>query len=299
MKKKYKADVLLFIAAVFWGCAFVAQRQGMEHVGPFIYTGIRFALGSCCLLPFVLRNRKNTGDLSIKQLLGWSAVAGTILFAAASLQQVGLVYTTAGKAGFITGLYVVCVPIIGLLWKQRPGWGCWIGTFLCAIGLYFLSIKSNFTFAPGDLLVLVSAVVWGLHVVVIGLVSPKTNPIMLACMQFAVCSVWGLIFGFAKEGITIENLSLAMWPILYGGVVSVGIAFSLQVVAQKDAPAAHAAIIMSLEAVFAALAGWLVLNEVLTLRAGFGCALMLGGMLVAQLAGQREQASTVVDPVEA
>ncbi len=289
MKQAHKADILLLIGAAVWGCAFVAQRKGMEDVGPFMYTGIRFALGACCLLPFVLRHRGGTGELSIRKLLGWGFVAGSVLFAGAILQQVGLVYTTAGKAGFITGLYVVCVPLLGLLWKQRPGWGCWLGTVLCAVGLYFLSITADLTFAPGDLFVLIGAVVWACHVLLIGYLSPRTEPVKLACVQFAACSLWGLAIGFPLEGVTIEQCTRALWPILYGGVMSVGVGFSLQVIAQKDAPPTHAAIIMSLEAVFAALAGWLLLSEVLTSRAILGCALMLAGMLAAQLAGLREQ----------
>jgi drug/metabolite transporter (DMT)-like permease len=194
-----------------------------------------------------------------------------------------LIYTTAGKAGFITGLYVVIVPLLGMVWKQWPGWGGSTGAIIAAVGLYFLSVTEEFNFAPGDAWELAGAFMWATHVLILGWLSPRVDVLKLACAQYVVCSCLSLLVAGYTETITAQGLREATIPILYGGVMSVGIAYTLQVVAQKVAPPTHAAIILSLEAVFAALAGWLILGEVLTARGLFGCGLMLAGMVVAQL----------------
>jgi drug/metabolite transporter (DMT)-like permease len=288
--KTYKADSLLMLTAIIWGGAFVAQRVGMDFVGPLTFNGVRFALGALTLLPLVLRGNKNRGtgqdldnNFSGKQAILGGGLAGLVLFAGASLQQVGLVYTTAGKAGFITGLYVVIVPILGMLWKQWPGRGASTGAVLAAVGLYFLSVTEEFNLAPGDAWELAGAFMWATHVLILGWLSPRVDVLKLACAQYAVCSCLSLLVAGHTETITVHGLAEATIPILYGGVMSVGIAYTLQVVAQKVAPPTHAAIILSLEAVFAALAGWLILGEVLTTRGLFGCGLMLAGMVVSQL----------------
>jgi drug/metabolite transporter (DMT)-like permease len=198
---------------------------------------------------------------------------------------VGLVYTTAGNAGFITGLYVVIVPIMGLFWHQRPGAGTWIGAFLAAVGLYLLCITDEFTISFGDLLELMGAFLWAGHVLIIGWLSPKIDSIKLAFTQFAACSVLSLITAIIVETIAFKALIQAAIPILYGGVLSVGVAYTLQVVAQRKAHPAHAAIFLSMEAVFAAVGGWLILSETLTHRGLVGCLLMLSGMLLSQLYG--------------
>ena len=287
-RRIYKADSLLMLTAIIWGGAFVAQRAGMDHVGPLTFNGVRFALGALTLLPFALRGSRTTdmdlvGRLSSNQAILGGGLAGLVLFAGATLQQVGLVYTTAGKAGFITGLYVVIVPLLGLLWKQWPGWGGWAGAIIAAVGLYFLSVTAEFNLAPGDAWELAGAFMWATHVLILGWLSPRVDVLKLACAQYAVCCCLSLIVAGFTETITVNGLRDATIPILYGGVMSVGIAYTLQVVAQRVAPPTHAAIILSLEAVFAALAGWLILGEVLTSRGLLGCGLMLAGMLVAQL----------------
>jgi drug/metabolite transporter (DMT)-like permease len=290
IRKTYKADSLLMLTAIIWGGAFVAQRVGMDYVGPLTFNGVRFALGAFTLLPLALRGNKNKGtgqdldnNFSSKQAILGGGLAGLVLFAGASLQQVGLIYTTAGKAGFITGLYVVIVPILGMLWKQWPGWGASTGAVLAAVGLYFLSVTEEFNLAPGDAWELAGAFMWATHVLILGWLSPRVDVLRLACAQYAVCSCLSLLVAVHTETITVHGLGEATIPILYGGVMSVGIAYTLQVVAQKVAPPTHAAIILSLEAVFAALAGWLILGEVLTTRGLFGCGLMLTGMVVSQL----------------
>ncbi|MDR3641797.1 MAG: DMT family transporter [Humidesulfovibrio sp.] len=289
---KLKADGLLMLTALIWGAAFVAQRIGMEHVGPFTFNGVRFALGALALQPLIwkmqqTRTREGGGSgIATGRLVRGGLLAGCVLFAGAALQQVGIVHTTAGKAGFITGLYVVMVPLFGLALGHRAGAGTWMGAMAAAAGLYFLSVNEDFSIAYGDVLELIGAVFWAGHVLLIGKLSPGmdgTDAVKLAAAQFVVCSALSLGAGAIMEPITLAGISSAAVPILYGGLMSVGVAYTLQVVAQRDADPAHAAIILSLEAVFAAVAGYFVLGEVLGLRALVGCGLMLGGMLLSQL----------------
>jgi len=281
-------DALLLLTAGIWGFAFVAQRAGMEHVGPFTYTAVRFALGALALLPLVLARRRaarREAAASRPRIHPLTAglLAGAVLTGGALLQQTGLVTTTAGKAGFVTGLYVVLVPLAGLLWGQRAGWSRWVGAVLAAGGLYLLSVTGRFTIGRGDLLVLLGALFWTGHVLLLGWLSPRTDAVALACVQFAVCAALsGAVLPFVERP-SLGALRAAALPILYGGLLSVGVAFTLQVVAQRRAPPAHAAILLSLETVFAALGGWWLLGERLGARGLAGCALMFAGMLCAQL----------------
>ena len=284
-----RSDSLLLLTSLIWGLAFVAQRVGMDHVGPFIFNGIRFFLGAAVIIPFILvaknpanREPRTADRASGKYLLYGGLILGLSVFAGATFQQYGLVYTTAGNAGFITGLYVVFVPILGLLRKQFPHFTVWVAAMLAVLGLYLLSVTEDFSLQLGDLLVLIGAVFWGAHVLIIGEMSPKVNALKLAFIQYIVCAVLSTCVALAVEHNTLEGILKATIPILYGGVLSVGIAYTLQVIAQKKAPPAHAAIILSLEAVFAAIGGWLVLGEQLSTKGMIGCALMLVGMLVAQ-----------------
>ncbi len=288
--RTFKADILLLTTALLWGCAFVAQRAGMDYVGPHTFNAVRFALGALALLPLALRSTRYPQPAStlftpptLRTYLWGGAAAGSALFCGAALQQMGLVHTTAGKAGFITGLYVVLVPIFALTLGKRQGAGVWIGAFLAVIGLYLLSVNEDFSMEYGDVLQLIGAFFWAGHVLVIGWISPRVNPLLLSIAQYCACSALSLVAALLMEDILWAGIRDCAIPILYGGVVSVGIAYTLQVVAQRDAQPAHAAIILSLESVFAALAGWLLLDETMGRRAIMGCALMLGGMLCAQL----------------
>jgi drug/metabolite transporter (DMT)-like permease len=193
------------------------------------------------------------------------------------------VYTTAGKAGFITGLYLIIVPVMGIFWKQQPGWKTSTGAIIALAGLYLLCMKGKFTMVYGDILVFFSSIFWALHVLWIGHFSSKIYPLTLACLQFAVCSLLAFITAFAIETMSAHAIMQASIPILYAGLCSTGIAFTLQVVAQQFVPSSNAAIIMSLEAVFAAVGGWIILDESLTVRGLAGCACMLAGMVLSQL----------------
>jgi len=288
-----RSNVLLLITAAIWGFAFVAQRVGMDYVGPFTFNAARFILGSLSLLPllFISRDQRASAE-NMMTRPGWKPVvfgglsAGFLLFMGMSLQQVGLVYTTAGKAGFITSLYVVLVPILALFFKQSTNPGTWIGAVLAAIGLYFLSVTERFTIEFGDLLEFFCAFFWAGQVLMIGWLSPRIQSVKLAFAQFVVCAVLSLLVAVVFEDISWDALVQATWPILYGGILSSGVAFTFQVMAQRHTHPAHASIIMSLEAVFAALGGWLLLNELLSVRGLLGCGLMLGGMLISQLWGK-------------
>ena len=285
-------DLLLLLTAVIWGVAFVAQRAGMQHVGPFTYNAVRFALGSLALLPLIAVRQRSAARRQTPApataprpigALGAGLIAGAILVFGASLQQVGLVYTTAGKAGFVTGLYVVLVPLSGLLWRQKAGWSSWTGALLCVAGLFLLSVTSAFTVERGDLIVLAGSFFWAAHVQVVGWLSPRTDPVKLACVQFAVCSLASAAAALALEQPRLPSILDAAVPILYGGILSVGVAYTLQVVAQRHAPPSHAAILLSLESVFAALGGAVILGERLGTRETVGCVLMFAGMIVSQL----------------
>jgi len=257
----------------------------MEYIGPFTYNGIRFGLGSLSLLPllFYTEKRNHRPEPDIKTMVIGCALAGAVLFCGASLQQMGLVYTTAGKAGFITGLYVVIVPILGLLIKQKTSPGMWVSALIAAWGMYLLSVTEAFTIATGDLLVLSGAIFWAVHVLVISWLSPKMNPLKIAVVQFAACSFLSLLTALIVEEIAWQGIKNAAIPIIYGGLMSVGVAYTLQVVGQQKAHPTHASIILSLEAAFAAVGGGLILGEQLSMRGALGCGLMFTGMLISQL----------------
>ena len=260
----------------------------MEHVGPFTFNGVRFALGSVSLLPLLLLKANNEMKSGInqkwsKQTLFAGIVAGTVLFVAAAFQQVGIIYTTAGKAGFVTGLYVIFVPVFGIFLHQKTQISVWLGGVLAAVGLYFLSINDSLWLEFGDMLVLISAIFFAIHILVIGRFSSKINAIRLSIIQFAACSVLSMATAIFTEEIIISKIIDAAIPIIYGGVFSVGIAYTLQVIGQKRAHPSAASIILSLEALFAVVGGWLFLSEQMTQRGLYGCGLMLTGMILAQI----------------
>ena len=277
--ERLRADLTLLAAAVVWGSAFAACRVAAEQLGPFLYNGLRFALGALTLLPFVGRRLRNLTRLEL-----WGgALAGTLLFSGSTLQQKGLQFTTAGKAGFITGLYVVLVPLfLALVWRQRPRGSSWVASLVAALGLYLLSAVEQLALSPGDALELAGAVVWALHVILISRLAQRVDVLRLAWVQCVVCALLSLAFGIRLELHTLARLVDVWWAIAYTGVFSVGLGYTLQMLGQRHAPPVDASVILSLEAVFAALAGWLMLGEMLTAWQLLGCGLMLVGMLLAQ-----------------
>lgn len=289
--KRLHANMLLFLTAAIWGFAFVAQRVGAQYVGAFTFNGIRFALGAISLIPLIIyfdkKKKKDSRSQSnikatVKKTILPGVVVGSILYAGATLQQVGLIYTTVGKASFITGLYMVIVPIIGIFLGHKIGKNAWIGVGFAIMGLYLLCINENFTISYGDFLEVIGAVFWAVHILSIDYFSDKIEPLKLSCVQFATCSILSLITALLFEKITMSGISNALIPILYGGFLSTGVAYTLQVVAQKNAKPSHAAIILSMESVFGAIGGALLLGENMAIRGIIGCIFILGGILISQ-----------------
>lgn len=285
----------MLIAAAIWGFAFVAQRVGMETMGPHFFNAIRFFIGALALAPalWFLSKKKIKSDKSrvtTSQLLVAGSLAGILLFGGAAFQQVGIQYTTAGKAGFITGLYIFFVPLIGIFFGQKTGSGTWLGATMALVGLYLLSFSDGLSLnfdnsveLKGDLLELACAVFFAGHVLIIGYLAKKIDPVKLSIIQFFVAGLLSLGIAISFELITWTMITATLIPLLYAGVMSTGVAYTLQVVAQQHAHSSHAAIILSLEGAFALLGGWLLLDEQLPARGLLGCALMLAGMLFSQL----------------
>jgi drug/metabolite transporter (DMT)-like permease len=273
------------ITAAIWGLGFVAQVLGMNYLSPFAFIGIRFLMGAVSLAPLVIffHYRNWLPASSLRTVCVGSLVLGVILFAAGSLQQVGIVYSNASNAGFITGLYMVIVPILGLALKHRTGLNTWLGCVLALVGLFLLSVKADFTMGYGDTLLLVGAVGWALHILAIDHYAPRAAPLLLSLGQFVVCGCLAMVVSAFIETTTWSQVRAATNVLIYAGVITVGVAYTLQVIAQERADPTHAAIILSLEAVFGAVGGYLFLQEQLSGRELMGCALMLAGMLVSQL----------------
>ncbi|MDF2656298.1 MAG: family transporter [Bacillota bacterium] len=305
MSSKLRNDLLLFLAALIWGASFVAQRAGMEYIGPFTFNGIRCILGALVLVPVIFlldtqRKKKNLleGTVALtdeerraerKTLLVGGLSCGAVLFVASSLQQIGMVYTTAGKGGFITALYIVLVPILGLFIGRKVRPILWFCVVMGTFGLYMLCIKEDFSIGTGDLLVLLCAFGFAVHILVIDYFSPKTDGVKMSCIQFFVCGVISIPFMAVLETVDWANV-LACWlPILYSGVMSCGVAYTLQIVAQKNTEPTVASLILSLESVFALIAGMVLLSEKITLKEGIGCLIMFAAIILAQLPSKEQK----------
>lgn len=288
---------MLLIVAVIWGSAFVVQRMAAAGIGVYLFNGARFLLGALALLPLALSGRFDAGGLPgfNRKALPWVITPGVLLVAAAGLQQAGLRTTTAGNAGFITGLYVVFIPfILSFVLKQRLRPVIWLAAGLSALGMYMLSMAETLRLNPGDGLELIGAVFWGLHVIVTDRAVKRLNVLHYVIGQYVVCGLLNIGLGLAWESATLPVLLRDWWVVAYTGLLSVGLGYTLQAVAQRHAPPADAAILLSLESVFAALSGWLVLSESLTVVQFLGCAVMFGAMLLAQVTGERTECDTIV-----
>ncbi len=282
-----QANLMLLVTAAIWGFAFVAQRVAMDHMGPFSFNAVRFLLGAASLLPLIwfFSRKKAVATTPAAKTSIWLAggVAGAILFVAAALQQVGLLDTTAAKAGFITGLYMILVPFLGLFLRHVTGLNAWLGAVLALVGLYLLSINADFSMSRGDFLMFIGAIFWACHILWIDFIGRRVNALQLSAVQFLACGLLSSVAAFWQEAPTFASILLA-WPaILFASFISVGLAYTLQVVAQKRAKPTHAAIIMSMEAVFAAIGGVVFLDENLPMRGWIGCGLMMTGMLLSQI----------------
>ena len=288
--KAIQANILMLLAASIWGFAFVAQRVGMETMGPHWFNSLRFFIGVVALTPVVIwmdrvqaKSATESPKSSVKTLLMGGAVAGFLLFIGATFQQVGLQYTTAGKAGFITGMYIFFVPLIGLFFRMKTGLGTWLGALIALWGLYLLSINEDFTLSKGDTLQLICAVAFAGHVLMIGYLASRMDTVKLSLVQFFVAGLLAMILALYSEQLTWGMVTSTAVPLLFAGVMSTGIAYTLQTIAQQHAHPSHAAIILSSEGVFAVIGGFLLLNEVLPVQGLLGCGLILAGMLMSQL----------------
>ncbi|MBO7275985.1 MAG: DMT family transporter [Clostridia bacterium] len=292
--KTLRANLLLVLTAALWGAAFVAQSTAMDAIGPFTFNGVRMLIGSLVLLPLIwvmnLLDRKKPEYKPMKKadwklLITGGVLCGIALFFASTFQNYGIIYTTAGKAGFITTIYVVLVPILALVFlRQKSHWLTWIYAAIAMVGFYLLALGGGFgNINKGDLLVLVCAVLFAVHILIIDRYSPHVNGVALSSIQFFVCAILSLIAALITEDISFADITTAAVPILYAGICSCGIAYTLQIIAQKDTDPTVAALLMSLESVFSVLFGWLLLHERLTASEYAGCAVVFIAVVLSQI----------------
>ncbi len=286
---KIKNTCMLFLTAMIWGFAFTAQCVGAEHVGNYTFNGIRFALGSVSLLPVILLLEKKEADRvlhkeKIKKSFSAGVLAGVVLFIASTLQMYGIAMThSAGKSGFLTGLYIVLVPIFGIFIKKKTNLNVWIGVIFALLGAFLLTISDDWEIGHGDIFLITGAVFWAIHILVIDNFVADVYPLRFSSIQFAVVSIIGLICAVLFETMTISGIKGATIPILYTGILSTGVAYTCQALGQKDADPTYAAMIFSTESVFSAIGGALLLHEVLEVKGYVGCALIFIGIIISQL----------------
>lgn len=294
--RQLRGGAMLMLTALIWGTAFVAQSVGMDYLGPCAFTAVRNFIGCVALLPVIgLASRLRSGAQpeeaapapGKKALFGWGAACGLLLGGATLLQQAGMQTASAGKAGFLTALYIVIVPVLGIFLGRRPGLKVWMGVVLALVGAYLLSVKGGAGIASGDLLVIASAVVFSLHILVIDSVPAGVDGVRLSCVQFLVAGAFALVLALFLETFTWRDILSAWVPLLYTGVVSSGVGYTLQILGQRTVNPTVASLILSLESVFAALAGWAILGQALSLRELFGCALVFVAVILAQLPSKK------------
>lgn len=297
-KNSPRSSALLVLTAFIWGVAFVAQSEGMNYVGGFTFIGVRYLLGGLTLVPvlFLMKgkdpehtgpdeSRGRSGSLSRRTRTGilGGVCCGLCLVTASSLQQFGIAETTVGKAGFITALYIVLVPLFGIFLHRRVGFHIWASVGLAVVGMYLLCITEGFSVGRGDFLVFLCAIGFTFHIMVIDYFSPRADGVLISCVQFFTAGVVGSILMFLLEKPSLDGILAAWLPIGYAGIMSSGVAYTLQVIAQKNLDPAIACLIMSLESVFSLLAGWILLGQILSMREMLGCGLVFVAIVLAQL----------------
>mgnify|MGYP005973051099 FL=1 len=293
MIKNFKGSIMLLITSIIWGTAFVAQSEGMNYVEPFTYNAMRTLLGGVVLIPVMIlfrfsdkRNGKEKSSCSLKNTVIGGICCGIALFIASSFQQAGIAHTTAGKAGFVTALYIVIVPMIGIFLHKKMPLRMWLFIAIALAGFWLLCIKQDIGISSGDLLVFLGAIFFAVHITVIDYFNKKnTDGVLMSCIQFFTAGLLMLICMFIFEKPTIPNIMGAGGTILYAGILSCGVAYTLQILGQKHTNPTLATMLMSLESVFAALSGWLILGERLSIKEFIGCVLIFAAVILAQLAG--------------
>lgn len=291
MKQQIKSSLILLLTATIWGVAFVAQSVGMEYIGPFTFNAIRCVLGGLVLIPVILLlNRKKeagaeTGTKENKRILWTGGIAcGVILCIASNLQQFGIMEASVGKSGFFTALYIVMIPVIGIFIGKRPGIKLWFCVALAVVGMYLLCMKEgSFTIERADIMLLLCALVFSFHILVVDYFSPKVDGVKMSCIQFFVCGVLSAVGMLFTETPDISNIQAAWLPLLYAGLLSCGVGYTLQIVGQKGINPVIASLIMSLESVISALAGWVILGQVLLPKEILGCVLMFVAIIITQI----------------
>lgn len=291
MKQQIKSSLILLLTATIWGVAFVAQSVGMEYIGPFTFNAIRCVLGGLVLIPviLVLKKKKETGaenqEKEDKKTLWTGGIAcGVILCIASNLQQFGIMEASVGKSGFFTALYIVMIPVIGIFIGKRPGIKLWFCVALAVVGMYLLCMKDgSFTIERADIMLLLCALAFSFHILVVDYFSPKVDGVKMSCIQFFVCGALSAVGMIFTEIPDISNIQAAWLPLLYAGLLSCGVGYTLQIVGQKGINPIIASLIMSLESVISALAGWVILGQVLSLKEIIGCVLMFVAIVITQI----------------
>lgn len=291
MKQQIKSSLILLLTATIWGVAFVAQSVGMEYIGPFTFNAIRCVLGGLVLIPviLVLKKKKETGaenqEKEDKKTLWTGGIAcGVILCIASNLQQFGIMEASVGKSGFFTALYIVMIPVIGIFIGKRPGIKLWFCVALAVVGMYLLCMKDgSFTIERADIMLLLCALAFSFHILVVDYFSPKVDGVKMSCIQFFVCGVLSAVGMLFTETPDIPNIQAAWLPLLYAGLLSCGVGYTLQIVGQKGINPVIASLIMSLESVISALAGWVILGQVLSPKEILGCVLMFVAIIITQI----------------
>ena len=294
-RTQMRGAALLLLTALIWGMAFVAQSVGMDYLGPCAFNGVRSFIGGVALLPVIAFSkhlRKNAPEEAKPaggkmRLWLWGSACGLLLGTASLLQQAGMLTASPGKAGFLTALYIVIVPVLGIFLGRRPGLKVWAGVVLALLGAYLLSVKESAGIAAGDLLVIGSAVVFSLHILVIDSAPDVLDGIQLSCIQFFVAGILSMGLALLFEQFTLQQVLAAWVPLLYTGVISSGVGYTLQILGQRTVNPTVASLILSLESVFAALAGWVLLGQPLSLREVAGCVLVFAAVVLAQLPGKK------------
>lgn len=286
-KTSVKSSLMLFGAAVIWGVAFVAQSVGMEYMGPFTFNGVRFLIGAVVLMPVIWYQDKKKAEekaaVGRKEVLTGGICCGFALCIASLLQQFGILYTTVGKAGFITTLYIIIVPICGIFLHKKIGAKIWGGALIALVGMYLLCISGSFSISKGDGFVLACAFAFSIHILAVDYFSHKVNGVKLSCLQFFTSGVICTILALLLEKPDLHALSEGIVPLLYAGVMSCGVAYTLQVVGQKNVEPTIASLILSLESSVSVVAGWLILDQKLSIRELIGCVLVFAAVILVQL----------------
>ena len=299
-KYTLRQSVLLLLTAAIWGVAFVAQSVGMDYVGPFTFNTVRSLIGGIVLIPCImLLKRINAGSKDTagaaehasgdpagqrKVLLTGGVACGVLLCIASNLQQFGIMYTSVGKSGFITAMYIVLVPVVGIFLKKKAGVKIWCSVAIAVCGLYLLCMTDNgFSIQKGDLLLLLGAVAFSFHILTIDYFSPKVDGVKMSCIQFFTCGILSMVCMFLLEQPQIGAILQAWMPIVYAGVMSCGVAYTLQIVGQKGMNPTVASLILSTESVISVIAGWLILHQKLSGRELLGCVLMFAAIILVQL----------------